>query len=237
MHSDLKKWLFKKEQPAKLRVTLEDGEQHIIVINREKRGGWAEAEQTVAALNPLRVEALQADGVTVLRAVELRKEAPAGDDDDDDDDDAGSIAAGKPRDRMERIVREMGIAIEKAYNAGANAAATSANKLIDLCDKQGALVDKLAQHLSTAIAEHHQTAATLGAQLAGGGGGHDQTEMMIMQLIAANSGAGGGAPPLTIQGIQAALQQMSPQHRSMLQAALATPGVPKNGQTPGGKPT
>jgi len=210
-HSDLKRFLFRKPQPSKVRVTLEDGTEKTIAIASEKRGGWVECEQTILALDPISVEALNNDD-TLLRAANLR-DAP-------ESDDKRKASSGGNDAPLDKVLQRYGEGLREAYTAGASAASASQDKLI-------VIVETLTAHLTSAIANMHHLGAQLGSAVAAGG--EDSMQVMAMNLLTANAGGNNQQSP---QQLASMFAQLNPQQKAMLAAAIGNNGnnaKPTNG--------
>jgi hypothetical protein len=216
-YSELGKWLRCKPMPSKVRCIRDDGTAQIVEVHADKRGGWLEAEETIITLDPWKLEALSADEKIIHRARPFRDHEDEAGDDGSDDGKKKKKPAGQ---QMDRVIHAVGDAVRDAYKAGAEAASTAQDKLLSLVDKQHELVDKLTQHLSAAIENHHRTAAQLAAV-------SDPAEAMAMQLMGMNANGGPqqqpqqqGQAPTHEQAMQF-VSRLSPQNRGLLQGALA----------------
>jgi hypothetical protein len=167
---DLRRWLRRQPQPAKLRV---DGRDVAIPTERSP---WAALEATVLAMEASKVEAFAADG-TVIRVVRL-------DGDDDDVEPADEVTAvGSPQ--MLDVVA-MSKLLAEAHKEG-YAALNRAN------EENTRLVGLVLERLSGV---EHAYAATLKqlaeaqASEAGGGGGMGEIVSALVQGQAMANGAG-----------------------------------------------
>jgi len=159
--SSLRRWLRRSPQPRKLRV---DGRK---VDVADGGNCWAVTEETVLAMRPTRIEALDSNG-TVLRAISL----------DRDDEDAASTDEPKPaayEDQLTRLAR----IISDAHDAGAKrheaAYAIAFSKFAEL-------VQILSVRLG-GLENAWQKAMSATAQA--------QAERLIAEQLAAASGDGG----------------------------------------------
>lgn len=100
MSASLRRWLRRQPHPARLRV---DGRDVAIATGAKM---WLVTEESVLALNPSRVEAIDANGV-MLRALILDR-----DDDAEEDDDAEKDKGGTDLVQLARLIAE-------AHDAGA----------------------------------------------------------------------------------------------------------------------
>jgi hypothetical protein len=143
---DLRSWLRRNPKPKKLRLHLPDGDERVVELgNKQQR--WAEVESTVRVSRASAVECL-GDQDAILRSVELSEDdgEPASEDDAKSKSDEKLLN----RDRREiaQILDAQGRRITEAYAAGADAAARSSDKLLEL-------VETLTHHFALSITNIH----------------------------------------------------------------------------------
>jgi len=171
--SALRRWLRRTPQPTKIRL---DGEKVVAVAQGANQ--WAVTEETVLALNPSRIEALDSTGL-VLRALNLR----------DEEDDEPAKKTPVAEDRFNQFAR----LLNEAHAAGATQHAEAYTKAFDYMVR---LVDTFAQRLtglekawSQAITQSAQAQAE--AVLARGEGNGDPAGAAIAAMIAAQAARAG----------------------------------------------
>lgn len=185
--SSLRRWLRRQPHPAKLRV---DGREVAVATGSNQ---WAATEETVLALNPSKVEALDANGV-MLRAMTV------GDRDDDDDSD-------KPRapviSELAQLAQLLNDSADKAAQRHAAAYELAFTKMVGLLEmgfqRLGSLEGawQKAMH-QTALAQSNAVltsaeaqAALAQAQQGSGDPASDAIQALIMQAMMAKGGMGG----------------------------------------------
>lgn len=185
---DLRSWLRRAPKPSSLRIHTGDGEERIIDLG-SKRFRWNDCEQTVRASGATNIEALDKDG-KILRAVKLTDEEVGSDSDEE--------ARGKYDDKLltrqaqaqAAMLDRYGARMSEAFLAGAKAASSSQEKLVEL-------VEVLTAHLGVAITNLHNVSVNLAnamqANVEGQGG--DANGAMLAGLLTKVLGGGVAVAP------------------------------------------
>lgn len=168
VHSELKKFLILRPQPAQIRT--KDPERLIEVPQR--KGMWQELERTILALDPASIEALDPTG-KVLRAFNM-SDADDGQDEDKADKDADPMASNK---HLAAVLDTHGKRMIEAFNAGVAASSSQQDHLVEL-------VQQLTQHLSHALTNLHKLSAQVATLQSAG----DASDSVAGQLIGAALG-------------------------------------------------
>jgi hypothetical protein len=154
----LRSWISKAPRPERLRVRLEGGEERFIEFGDQSRNRWATAEKSVLAMGAESVEALDKKD-TILRARKLTPDAEDEDlDEDEKEDRRRARAMSRERGEVSSLLREVLAEQKASFEAGAEAANTGQEHLVQL-------VDTLSQHLMHAITNLHNVSVNLSNML------------------------------------------------------------------------
>lgn len=178
----VKGWLRREPQPFQIRVDVAGGGEKLLAVDMKDPRRWARAEETIAAMNAVRMEALDKKGVT-LRAHVFEQ---------DDDDEPAAQAAPGPNFEL----AQLGTLLERAADNAAKRYGEGYGKAFDmvlalaksLVDGQTKLVQQV-QTLSNKVAK-------LSAEAGGSGEPPDPSEAvpeMLMKLVMQKTGMAPGA--------------------------------------------
>jgi hypothetical protein len=196
----LRGWLRKTPQPARLRITTDDGEKRDVELAEDLRGRWKSAEDTIIAAGAVAVEALDASG-RILRAQQLVQESD-GDggplDPEEREERYASKLVARERRELAGVLESQGRAIVKAYEAGADAAGQSQEKLVQL-------VEVLTVHLANAISNLHRISVQFAEAVQGEEPKSNATDDLLKTVVGAAvtkamTGGGPAAAPANGKG-------------------------------------
>lgn len=143
---DLRSWLRRNPKPKKLRLHLADGEERMVELgNKQQR--WAEVEATVRSSGASAVECL-GEQDAILRSVELSEDDREATSDEEVKAKHEDKLLNRDRREIAQILDAQGRRITEAYAAGADAAARSSDKLLEL-------VETLTHHFALSITNIH----------------------------------------------------------------------------------
>jgi hypothetical protein len=176
---DLRSWLRRNPKPRRLRLHVADGDERLVELGT-KQQRWAEVEATVRSSGATAVECL-GDQDAILRSVELSEDEREAVSDDDAKSKHEDKLLNRDRREIAQILDAQGRRITEAYAAGADAAARSSDKLLEL-------VETLTHHFALSITNIHNMSTNfvnLLQQVAkpDGGEGEDRNGPLLAKVL------------------------------------------------------
>jgi hypothetical protein len=189
---DLRTWLRRSPKPFKLAIKTADGESKEILLGKG-RTRWHATEETVRTSGAISIQCLAEDG-TILRAQRLSDEDIEADPEEARETSALGIdkTSSKAFQAQAMMLDRYGMRLTEAFAAGAAAASSSQDKLVEL-------VENLTGHLTLAITNLHTLSANYANQLQAMGSGSGESEnpntALMMNMVAGLLAKGGAAAP------------------------------------------
>lgn len=185
---NLRGWLLQLPKPALLRCMV-NGEAEELKPGKS----WQKLAETIAALDPEQVQALDADG-KILRVVRL-------DDADSRRSDAADIPAGLATDPHALMLTHFANLLHRAYE---HSTETAFNKMVDLVDRMNDRSQGIEERLERAearsrrlqdeaVSDAYDRAEEIAAQAAAGGNKEELGLQMLNMFLAGRNPAAGAA--------------------------------------------
>lgn len=168
MVTNLKSWLRRQPQPARIRYTTAEDEERELELSSKARNRWSDAAEALEHVGAKCIEALDKDG-KVLRVTKR---------DEDGETTSGADAVEKQKAKetaaLALVLDAQGRRISEAFNAGADAASRGQDNLVQV-------VNILTAQWSATMQSLHNVSMNL-AKLARGAGADDEDEGMSQQM-------------------------------------------------------